>query len=451
MALKVRVTALFRRFYGLRRIQKMSGYPEKKWDKMWVHFQHSVETLPNVIYLFYGSNMKLTDAKIRAAQTRAKSYKLTDGGGLVLLVHANGSKYWRFNYRFGEKSRSLSVGTYPQVTLAEARAQREEAKSLLRENLDPSAQRRQDKLLAQYRDRNSFELIAAEWRECNRARWTPRHEDRTWSRLCNHVFPQMGKRSVGDIEPLEVLAVIRKIEGLGFTDTSRTVLGLIRSVFAYAIATGRAERNPALQLAGTLIPHRVKHYPTIPFSEVGDFLRALDTVETTQQNKIAVKVLMHTALRTGELRHGRWQDLDLENQMWRVPSEFTKTRKEHLVPLSKQVCGFFKELDTFTGQSEWLFPNQQVRVQPVMSENTINHLIRRMGYHGRLVGHGFRSLFSTTANEHGFNSDAIERQLAHTERNQVRAAYNRAEYLRERRDMMQWWSDYLELKAQGRS
>lgn len=387
--------------------------------------------------------MKLTDAKIRGAQTRARPYKLSDGGGLVLLVHPNGSKYWRFNYRFGEKSRSLSVGTYPQVSLAKARLKREEAKELLRENLDPSDQRRQEKLLARYRDRNSFQAIAEEWRDCNRARWTPRHENRTWSRLENHVFPHMGKRAVSGIKPLEVLVVVRRIEEAGHTDTSRRVLGIVRAIFAYAIATGRADLNPAIQLAGTLVPHRVQHYPTLHISEVGGFLRILESFETTEQNKISVKVLMHTALRTGELRYGRWQDVDLENREWRIPAEFTKSRKEHAVPLSNQVCELFLQLKSLTGRGEWLFPNQQGRVQPVMSENTVNHLIRRMGYQGRLVGHGFRSLFSTTANEHGFNRDAIERQLAHSERNQVRAAYNRAEYLGERREMMQWWSNCL--------
>lgn len=387
--------------------------------------------------------MKLTDAKIRGAQAKARPYKLSDGGGLVLLVHSNGSKYWRFNYRFGEKSRSLSVGTYPQISLAEARMKGQEAKKLLRENLDPSEQRRQDKLLAHYRDRNSFELIAEEWRDCNRTRWTARHENRTWSRLENHVFPHLGKRAVSDIKPLEVLAVIRRIEAAKYTDTSRRILGLVRAVFSYAIATGRAELNPAIQLAGTLVPHRVQHYPTLHFSEVGAFLRTLESFETTEQNKSAVKILMHTALRTGELRYGRWQDVDFRSREWRIPAEFTKTRKEHVVPLSIQVCDLLIDLCRLTGSGDWLFPNQQGRVQPVMSENTINHLIRRMGYQGRLVGHGFRALFSTTANEQGFNCDAIERQLAHSERNQVRAAYNRAEYWDERKKMMQWWSNSL--------
>ena len=387
--------------------------------------------------------MNLSDAKIRNAKKKANSYKLSDGGGLVLLVHQNGSKYWRFNYRFAGKSRSLSLGPYPQVTLVEARAGREQAKALLRDHLDPAAKRKEEKLIAHYRDRNTFELIAEEWRHCNSPRWTERHEDRTWSRLQNHVFSSIGGRAAADIKPLEILAIIRRLEADDLTDTSRRILGIIRSVFAYAIATGRCEINPAIQLAGTLRPHRVEHYPTLRPHEIGEFQRDLRNVNTTEQNRIAVLILMHTAVRTGELRFGRWQDIDIERAEWRIPAEFTKMRREHWVPLSFEVLGLLNELKGYSSSGIWLFPNQQGRVQPVMSENTINHLIRRMGYHGRLVGHGFRALFSTVMNEEGFNRDAIERQLAHQEKSAVRAAYNRAEYLPERREMLNWWSKFL--------
>ena len=256
--------------------------------------------------------MNLTDAKIRSAKSGERTYKLADGGGLVLLVHQNGSKYWRFNYRFGEKSRTLSLGVYPSLTLSQARGKRDEARTLLRQNLDPCAQRKQERLLAEYQDRNTFQLIAEEWLDCQRARWTARHENRSRARLENHVFRFIGNRAVADIKPLEILAILRRLEEEKLTDTPRRILGLIRGVFAYAIATGRCEFNPALQLAGTLLPHRVEHYPTLLPEEVGQFLKGLKQVETTEQNRLAVRLLMHTALRTGEMRQAQWKHVDAQ-------------------------------------------------------------------------------------------------------------------------------------------
>lgn len=387
--------------------------------------------------------MKLSDAKIRSLKANGKRFKLSDGGGLQLLVHTNGSKYWQFKYRFGEKERSLSIGVYPQVSLAEAREKRGEAELLLRQNLDPSSQKRQEKLVAVYRDRNTFFAVAEEWWKKNIPRWTPRHADRTWARLVNHVFPHLKGRAIAEIKPLEVLAVIEKIEAKKATETSRIVLRICSSVFRFAIITGRLEHNPAINLSDALMPHRVVHFPSLPQEKIGKFLRDLDQLNTTEQNRLAVKLLLHTAVRTGELRFSKWKHIELGENLWRIPAEYTKTKTEHTVPLSKQCLEILSELKAITGGGEWLFPNQQGYRHPVMSENTINALINRMGYKGEVVGHGFRSMFSTILNENGFNRDAIERQLAHQERNRVRAAYNRAEYFTERQEMMQWWSDFL--------
>lgn len=388
--------------------------------------------------------MKLNDSKIRAATFKVKPYKLSDGKGLVLLVHPNGSKYWRFNYRFAGKAKSLSIGTYPGVSLAKAREKRKDAKNLLRDQIDPSAEKRKEKRIAYYRDRNSFHAIAEEWKERNLSRWSARHADRTWARLENHVLPQLGRRPVTDIRPIDVLALVQKIEQDGNFETAHRVLAICRSVFRYAVITARLEHNPTDNLTGALKAYRKNHYPTLRSQELPDFLKALDVLQASEQKKIAFHLLLHTAVRTGELRHAQWNEIDFERKEWVIPASKTKMEREHLVPLSRQSLSKLQRLHLLTGEGEWLFPNRRGFKHPMMHENAINDMIEEMGYRGRIVGHGCRSLFSTVLNEmSSFSMDAIERQLAHVERNAVRAAYNRAEYLDERRKMMQWWSDFL--------
>ena len=386
--------------------------------------------------------MKLTDSKIRNASAKDRAYKMSDGDGLQLLVRPNGKKLWQIRYRFAERERTLSVGAYPSVLLCEAREARTEAQKLLRQNIDPVSRKREERIAAIYNDRNSFRAVAEEWRERNRENWTEKYDMKTWGRLENHVLPYIGRRPVSAIKPLELLTVFHRIEKAGMTEMSNRVFRLCASIFRFAVITGRIEVSPARDLGGALKPHRNQHFVALPVKDLSGFLRNLEATSTSPQNKIAMKLLIHTAVRTGELRHARWQDIG-ENE-WRIPAQFTKMRSDHIVPLSAQVRELLCELREVSGSGEWLFPNQQGRVNPVMSENTINHLIHRMGYKGKAVGHGFRSLFSTVLNEKGFNRDAIERQLAHMERNSVRAAYNRAEYLDERRLLMQWWSDLID-------
>ena len=387
--------------------------------------------------------MLLSDAKIRKEGGGNKSAKLNDGDGLYLLIHNNGSKYWQFRYTFGDKAKVLSIGKYPTVSLAEARERKVDAQRLLRDFIDPSAHKQQQKKIVAYQQRNTFYAVAEEWLDRNRGIWTPRHADRTWRRLENHVFPELGKRPVAEIKPIDLLWVMQKVESTGVTDTCGRVLRICSSIFRYAVVTGRVEHNPALNLKGALKPYRETHFPSLRAREIPDFLGALDRLKTSEQNRIAFRMLLMTAVRSGELRFGKWVDIDLEAREWRIPAEAMKMREEHIVPLSNQVLSLLERLKAITGHQEWLFPSQQGRVHAVMSENTINDLIERMGYKGRVVGHGFRSMFSTILNEHGFNRDAIERQLAHAERNGVRAAYNRAQYLPERRTMMQWWGDSI--------
>lgn len=388
--------------------------------------------------------MKLTDAKIRGIKPEQKARKITDGESLFLLVHPNGSKYWQFAYRFGGKERKLSIGKYPNVTLAEARLARGAAQKLLVQNIDPSGNKQKERLLAEYRDRNSFFAVAEEWCECYSPKWAGKHEIKIWGRLQNHVFPYLAKRPVSDISPLEVLAIIHRIERKGLTEMSRRVLQICSAIFRYAKITGRVLVNPATDLSEALKPHKTVHYPTLQASELTPFLVALDELAATAQNKIAFLLLLHTAVRTGELRHARWEHFDMEKQEWNIPAHFMKMNRDHFVPLSRQVLDLLFELKELTGDGEWLFPSRQKRTNLVMSDATILRMIKRMGYHGKVVGHGFRSMFSTTLNEASFNPDAIERQLAHCEKNAVRAAYNRAEYRNERIELMRYWSDHLE-------
>lgn len=395
-------------------------------------------------YYYTYSIMKLTDAKIRAIKAEKKARKMTDGESLFLLIHPNGSKYWQLAYRFGGKERKLSIGKYPLVSLAEARRARSAAQKLLAQNIDPSGNKQKERLLAEYRDRNSFLAVAEEWRECNSPKWAEKHNVKIWGRLKNHVFPYLADRPVSDIYPLEILAIIHKIERKGLTTMSRRVLQICSAIFRYAKITGRIVVNPAAELSEALKPHQTVHYPTLNNSKLTPFLIALDQLVATEQNKIAFLLLLHTAVRTGELRHARWEHFDLEKQEWNIPAHFMKMNRDHFVPLSRQVLELLLKLKTLTGDGEWLFPSRQNRANLVMSDATILRMIKRMGYHGQVVGHGFRSMFSTTLNEANFNPDAIERQLAHCERNAVRAAYNRAEYRKERIELMRYWSNHLD-------
>lgn len=385
--------------------------------------------------------MALTDTKIRQAKIKAKPYKLGDGDGLYVLVHPNGSKYWRFKYLINGKEKLLALGVYPEITLVEAREKRLAARKQVANAIDPSFKRREDKRLAQFDANNNFEAIGREWHAANLNKWTPKHGAKILVRLENNIFPYLGHLPLKAIKPAELLDTIRKIENRGATELSRRVLQNCSGIFRYAIVTGRAAYNPAADLVGALKAHAAEHYPTIKFKELPQFLKKLEATNTSLQNKIAIKLLILTFVRQGELRQAKWDDIDFKAKEWRIPAHTTKMREAHIVPLSKPAIALLKELKVITGNGDYLFPSHVRRKHPFISENTINKVIKDMGYKGKLVGHGFRALASTTLNEMGFKPDIIERQLAHRERNKVRAAYNRAEYLAERREMMEKWGE----------
>lgn len=391
--------------------------------------------------------MKLTIRQIDTQKPRDKAFKLSDGGGLYLLVNPNGSRYWRLKYRFAGKEKLLAVGVYPDVTLAQARNRREEAKKLLGEGKDPAQERKLDKLSRQIEVESSFEAIAREWYKRRFDNWSVSYREEMMRTFEKDVFPFIGHRPIKDIKPLELLDVLSKLEERGATEKARKVRQRCGEVWKYAVITGRAEYNPAPDLASALVPHEKEHYAFLTKEELPDFLRILETYSGSILVKIAMKLTMLTGVRPGELRKAEWSEFDFEKQLWNVPKERMKMKRPHMVPLSSQAIALLNQLRPITSISGLLFPGRNDPKKP-MSDMALTVLVRRIGYAGRVTGHGFRHTMSTILHEQGFNSAWIELQLAHVDKNSIRGTYNHAQYLDGRREMMQWYADYLDsLKA----
>jgi len=382
---------------------------------------------------------KLPEVSVRSAKGRDKPYKLSDGGGLYLLVNPNSSKYWRLKYRLHGKEKTLALGVYPGVSMAEARQEANKAKKLVREGVDPVIRRKQEK---HAKIANSFRNIAQEWFEKQSGLWTPGHADQVMRTLERDVFPMIGDMPIQDIQTLDCLSVIRVVEGRGALDVASRVKQRISSVFRYAIQTARCQFNPADQLQGVIQTRKVTHMAYLSAEALPAFLERLEFYQGYPITKLALQFLLHTFVRPGELRGARWNEFDLDKREWRIPAVRMKMSEEHIVPLSDQAIAILKQVEKITGDYELLFPGVRNHRKP-MSENTLTFAIRkRLGFDA--TAHGFRSTASTILNEAGFRAEVIERQLAHAERNKVRAAYNRSQYLAERREMMDWWSHYLE-------
>ena len=389
--------------------------------------------------------MPLTDVAIRNAKPAARPLKLFDGGGLFLLVTPKGSKWWRFKYRVNGKEKLLSLGVYPEVSLKDAREARDAHRKLMKSGLDPGVHRKVQKAAAVARAANSFEAVAREWWTKHSPRWAKSHSDRTLRRLERDVFPWVGGRPIAEITPPELLTVLRRTEARGALETAHRVRRTCSDVFRYGIATGRTERDPAADLLGALPPVRSGRFPAITDpAAIGDLLQALDGYQGSVVTRCALRLAPLVFVRPGELRGAEWAEFDLDGAMWRIPGKRMKSRNEHLVPLSRQAVELLRELHPLTGRRRHVFPGVR-STDRAMSSNTLNAALRRLGYEKDvMVAHGFRSMASTLLNEQGWNRDAIERQLAHAERDETRAAYHRAQYLEERRRMMQAWADYLE-------
>ncbi|AUU09469.1 tyrosine-type recombinase/integrase [Serratia marcescens] len=386
--------------------------------------------------------MPLNDMQIRRAKPEAKTYTLGDGQGLSLLIEPNGSKSWRFRYRYAGKPKMISLGVYPTITLADARARRDDARKLVAEGKNPSEVRKQQKLALQIESENAFEKIAREWHQLKSTKWSSGYASDIIEAFQNDIFPYMGARPVGEIKPLELLNVLRKIENRGALEKMRKVRQRCSEVFRYAIATGRAEFNPAADLSSALEVHKSNHFPFLKAEEIPDFLRALDSYTGSRLVQIATKLLMITGVRTIELRAALWSEFDLDNAIWEIPAERMKMRRSHLVPLSTQALKLLNELKMMTGNYRYVFPGRNDPNKP-MSEASINQLIKRIGYAGRVTGHGFRHTMSTILHENGFDSKWIEVQLAHVDKNAIRGTYNHANYLSPRIKMMVFYSSYI--------
>ena len=394
--------------------------------------------------------MLLTHTKIQHAKPGKRAVRLFDGRGLYLEIAPAGSRWWRFKYRFAGKEKRISLGVYPDVGLKQARDKREEARRQVAAGIDPSEARKQTKQALIENSVNTFEAIAREWFEKHSPNWEASYSVKLLARLEANIFPWIGRSPIVAIKAPELLSILRRVESRGALETAHRLLNYCGSIFRYAIATGRAERDVAADLRGALPPSIPQHHASITEPQgVAGLLRAIDGYRGSDVTRAALRLAPLVFVRPGELRKAEWTEIDLEASEWRIPAERMKMRSKHIVPLSRQAVAILKDLKPLTGKGRFVFPGERSRARP-MSENTVNGGLRRLGYTGsEMTGHGFRSMASTLLNEQGWDRDAIERQLAHSERNSIRAAYNFAEHLPERRRMMQAWADYLQSLTAG--
>lgn len=392
--------------------------------------------------------MPLTDAQLRTLKTPGKHF---DGGGLYLEVTAAGGRYWRLKYRHGGKEKRLAFGVYPEVSLKAARDRRAEARALIEAGADPMQAKRAAALQAEKEQAATFEAVAREWLGHQSGKWQAGTLAMIRGSLEADVFPKIGARPLAQLRPREVAAIVKGIEARGAGETAGRVLQRIRAVFRYAVVHERIDSNPMLDLRpGELLkPRQVKHRAALADKDLPAFLAMLDAYEGDPTTKAALRLLMLTAVRPGELRGARWAEFDTDAAAWRVPAERMKMKREHLVPLSRQALEVIEAQRRISGGGELVFPSPFYPGK-LLSENTLNSALARMGYKGEHSAHGFRALFSTVANECGHDPDVIERQLAHAERNEVRAAYHRATYLKDRAELLQWWADYLDGRKGGK-
>ena len=403
----------------------------------------------------------LTDRNILHAKSKDKQYKIFDGKGLFVLIHPNGSKYFRWEYKFEGKRKTYAIGVYPETTLKQARDERLEAQKLVNEGSDPVNVRKkiksEQKLVLKAKqglDQLSFKNVAMKWWKRESLNQTEKHAREARRSLENHVFPHIGFKRTNEITTKEVKSLLLDLEGQGKGETAHRVQQRLRSVFQYAIMQEWTDRNPASDLHKLLNPVKKQQMKALPLKEFPSYLRRLDedNLELHLVTRAALKLIVMLFVRTRELIEAKWEEIDLESETWRIPAERMKLRVEHLVPLPNQALILLQDLHKITRESEFVFPGDRNPKQPMSNNTLLYGGIYRMGLRSRATIHGFRSLASSILNESGkWNPDAIERQLAHSEKDQVRAAYNRANYLDERRRMMQWYADYLdELRLKGK-
>jgi integrase len=409
--------------------------------------------------------MALTDRAIRNAKPTGKPIRLFDEKGLYLEVAPSGGKWWRFKYRFNGREKRISLGVYPDVPLASrtvkdeetckpktirgAREKRDEARALLAAGIDPSAARKAENRDAAGRAASSFEVVAREWYAKQAHVWVMTHATDVLRRLEANLFPEIGATPIAELTAPTLLAALRKIECRGAHDLAHRVMQVAGQVLRYGVATGRCERDLSIDLRGALPPHKGRHQAAITPDELPALLRAIESYGDLgdKLTGCALRLLALTFVRTGELIGATWDEIDMDGATWIVPAERMKMKTEHVVPLSPQALALLREVRAIGGGSRYVFPGRNPD-KPI-SNNTMLFALYRLGYKGKMTGHGFRTVASTILNEAGFRADVIERQLAHCERNDVRGAYNRAEYLPERRKMMQQWGNMTDALSNG--
>ncbi|HDS7953873.1 tyrosine-type recombinase/integrase [Klebsiella pneumoniae] len=405
--------------------------------------------------------MALTDIKVRTAKPTDKQYKLTDGNGMHLLVHPNGSRYWRLQYRFGGKQKMLALGVYPEVSLADARARRDEARKLLANGIDPGDKKKNDKV--EQEEARTFEQLAIEWHATNK-KWSEEHSRRVLKSLEDNLFPAIGKRNIVDLKTRDLLAPIKAVELSGRLEVASRLQQRTTAIMRYAVQSGLLDYNPAQEMIGAVASSNRQHRPALELKRITELLQRIDNYTGRPLTRLAVELTLLVFIRSSELRFARWSEIDFETSMWTIPAEReaiegvkhsqrgSKMRTPHLVPLSRQALAILKQVHKLSGDRDFVFIGDHDHRKP-MSENTVNKALRVMGYDTKVevCGHGFRTMACSSLIESGlWSRDAVERQMSHMERNSVRAAYiHKAEHLDERRLMLQWWADFLDVNREG--
>lgn len=400
--------------------------------------------------------MALSDVKVRTAKPEAKAYKLTDGDGMVLLVHPNGSKYWRLRYRFDGKEKMLALGIYPEVTLADARARRDEARKQLANGIDPSDKKKTDKI--EQAETRTFKEVAIEWHATNK-NWSKDHSNRVLKTLEDNLFPSIGKCNIAELKTRDLLAPIKAVEKSGRLEVASRLQQRTTAIMRYAVQSGLTDYNPAQEMAGAVATAKRQHRPALELSRTPELLHRIDTYTGRPLTRLAIEMTLLVFIRSSELRFARWSEIDFETAMWTIPADReplegvkhshrgSKMRTPHLVPLSRQALAVLEKIKRLNGNRDLIFVGDHDPRKP-MSENTVNNALRVMGYDTKVevCGHGFRTMACSSLIESGiWSKDAVERQMSHQERNSVRASYiHKAEHLDERRLMLQWWADFLD-------
>jgi len=398
---------------------------------------------------------KLTAVQVRNAKPKSKPYKLTDGHGMFLHIAKSGKKTWRYRYRVAGKESTFVIGEYPQISLEQARGARTAAREQVKEGINPSRYRREKKQTitkeeeaARDLQKNTFEFIALEWIEQQRERWSRDHANAVLATLKADAFPSIGSMPIDTIIPPMVLQAVRNIENRGAFEIAHKVLQRINAVFRYSVQTGRVTYNPAADMKGVLKNRKVIHRAALTQKDLPEFLQTLARGDIHTTTRLALQFTILTAARSGETRGATWNEINLEEKLWKIPAKRMKMDIPHTVPLSRQAVAVLERIGKLYGNHGLIFPGIRDHSKQ-LSENTMLYALYRIGYHSRATVHGFRATFSTIANESGFDGDVIEKALAHEERNRVRAAYHRSEYLEQRRELMQWWADLLQRMEHG--